>query len=273
MSHFENNMKIKKISIYCIYIVIACSIAMSAVHAMEVDLNEKDSFVSSLPINTIQISGGTSFDYSNPRGTLVTGDVTVTSPQMIGLLKILFVDPNFSLTDQEKQSEANNILAKLSSNLTANGMEIKAPNSDNVVMITDRSGKYIGSAFGYWTQENILNLFALLGYGSQYETEQQIKAMKIVRKASSTLSNLPQSGLPGGFSSGMGSSCTPGDPGYPNCNDCKPGSIHYPECQWDHSSTGFPSSPSSSCRPGDPGYPNCKSCKPGDFDYPECKFR
>lgn len=174
-----------------IYTLIACSIAINMVYAIEIDLNEQYTFVSNLPVNTIHISSKTSYNYSNPNGTLVTGNVTVTSPQMKGLLKILYVDPNFSLPDKEKQSLANNILDELRSNLTENGLEFGSHNSDNVVMINDRSGRYVGSAFWQWTQEGIFNLFALLEYGSKRETEKQIKAMKIVREGRPTSPGIP----------------------------------------------------------------------------------
>lgn len=257
--------------------MIACSIAVSTVHAMEIDLNEKDKLVSSLSINTIQISASTNFDYSNPSGTLVTGDVTITSPQMTGLLKVLFIDPNFSLTDQEKLNLANHIFNNLSSNLTSNGLELKAPNSENIFTITDRSGNYVGSSFGYSTQEGIINTFTLLGYGSQYQTEQQIKTMKIVRKTSSELSNLPQSALSRSSLGSLDRSCSPGDPGYPNCIDCSIGSIHYsdPECRQRSTGllpSGLGSSLDRSCSPGDPGYPSCDNCKPGSINYPECRL-
>ncbi len=183
----------KKNIFYILSATLICSLLAGTVYAMEMNINGKDKFVSTLSVDVVQISGKTDVDRSNPSGILTTGNITIASPQMTGSLKIIFVDPSFQPTDEDRQSISDGVVDRFSSDLAYNGMVLGSAegsevamefgdiNSSEVFSVADSSGNYLGSAYGYWTDENVLNLFTLLGYDSQQETERQIKAMKIVR--------------------------------------------------------------------------------------------
>jgi hypothetical protein len=171
--------------------------------ASTVDLSDNYEFSNSLGINSYRFSGSTNYYYDDPApgDKLTIANFTITSPQMAGVLRIVLADASYTLIDQDRMSISSNLLKNLTLNLTENGMTVKdqKKTSDYVLFkIVDASGKYVGSAYEYWTQQNVFNLFALMGYGSQSETERQVKAMELVRKSSPSrmLSTSPLYGLP-----------------------------------------------------------------------------
>jgi membrane-bound inhibitor of C-type lysozyme len=174
--------------------------------ASAIGLSDNYEFSNSLGVNSYRSSGSTNYYYDDPApgDKLTIANFTITSPQMEGVLRIVLADASYTLIDKDRTSISSNLLKNLTLNLTENGMTVKTQKKTSeyvLFKIVDASGKYVGSVYEYWTQQNVYNLFALMGYGSQSETEKQVKAMKVVRKTSAN--SIPGYGTTGYSPSSM----------------------------------------------------------------------
>lgn len=170
-----------------LFVIVSANFYIEACCATEMSLGDKYDFRSQLELNKLNMNSQEAYEYTKQGNMLTRANIQLTSPQMRGTLEAFLLDPSYTLSEQERQSLLEKAFSELTTNLTKNNLKV-GPLEDNLdnklLKIKDSNGKYVGSSYGYWTDQNILNIFTLKGYGSQSQTEYQLKSMKIIKKRS-----------------------------------------------------------------------------------------
>jgi hypothetical protein len=161
-------------------------------------LADNYSLICAFPVAEAQPTGQIDYQFDSPKPEykLAKGNFTVVSPEMSGTLDIIFLEnrnSNYSLTDWELSDLLLDAFDELEFNLTDRGFTydtVKADATSKLIKILDPSGRYMGGAYGYWTEQGIVNLFIFEGYGPQDKTEGQLKRMMIVRNGKTNASDI-----------------------------------------------------------------------------------